>query len=486
MVRQLWGWRKLRQRQPASRSQAAVLCFNFNFIQTTKGWLRLLGWLCLLAACSQRPATLSADHRGASLVPTSNSPLVAQAVAAWAEAERLQTQQTLTSKRAALSQYQAAYESWLAAGLHPQAVAALQRMGELQLAQSDARAALDLFQRALTLNAGLASAAPESGIYNGLSEAQRLLGHNDEARVAAETALRLSRSQPPARELARALSNLGEWAYAVGERAQAFDYYECAREEFQRMGAERDVAMMWLCQGHIFNDTGSPVKAQAYFERAQQLWENQSDLRGRALALIAFGHLQAKLGNGQQALEFYAQAQPLIAQAGDRVWEAALWLGSGYVYITMHNYDRAETSFEQQFEIERVIILRISEIGRSQILTGDLQAQMLGEFQRFFDLPYGSGKLPARPFKHGQAVARFHFVLSVLRGGFELQGFIESGDGLRPEPSLAVSLAHQVQHENQAEAFFMLVMKLISLLVIALRQRPCAMRRVIAADLPHH
>ena len=319
MLRQLWRWRKLQRQQPKSYSRVAVGCFNRNSIQVIKGGPRLLLWACLFASCAQRstpqhlmpsrPAVSPANHLKASFTLASDLPFVPQAAAAWSEAERLQAQQTLASKRAALSQYQIAYEAWLAAGCQSQAAAALQRMGEIQNAQSDALSALDLFRRARALNAGLISAMPESGIYNGLSEAYRLLGDNEQARVAAETALRLSRNQSLAHEQARALSNLAEWAYAVGERAQAFDYYACAQEEFQRMGAERDVAMMWLCQGHIFNDTGSPVKAQAYFERAQQVWEKQHDLLGRGLALIARGHLQAKLGNGQQALAFYGQAR---------------------------------------------------------------------------------------------------------------------------------------------------------------------------------
>ena len=317
------------------------------------------------------------------------------AQASFEEGRKLRTQQTATSRRAAIEKYKEALALFQAAGdSYRQALTLLSiglthaQLNEFRTAQpyfnqtlalareiGDRRLqaatetflggmddvlgnpgnALDHYNEALALSKASGNRSAEANalnnigtIYNTMADWQRALDYYRQA-------LPLHRSLGNQRSEARALQNIGVAYQMLGEPADALHYYQEALLLNRSIGERNTEAEMTSLVGSAYYDIGDHRKALEFYDQALKL---DRDLGNRGLeagTLDRLGVTYSALQQPERALEYHEQALKLRQAIGDRRREAISLSNVGYVYNMLSQPEKAQEKFDQALTIFRSI-----------------------------------------------------------------------------------------------------------------------------------
>ncbi|MGH9364238.1 MAG: tetratricopeptide repeat protein, partial [Thermoanaerobaculia bacterium] len=245
----------------------------------------------------------------------------AEAAIAYAEGERLRSEQTAESRRRAIAKYEKAASLRQNAGdSHGEAIAFL-AAGETYADLGEYHRAIDYDERALGIlrligGGELATALDFAGPpFMRTGQAQKALKYYEEA-------LSIQRSIHDRTGEAATLTNLGLAYYTLGENKKALDYLTRALPLSRAAGDRRREADILHGMAMSWYVTGDYQKALDLLNASLPLRRAIGQRRGEGQTLNRIGVVYDALGDGEKALDYFGQALSLQRTLGDRYWEA--------------------------------------------------------------------------------------------------------------------------------------------------------------------
>jgi CHAT domain-containing protein/tetratricopeptide (TPR) repeat protein len=321
------------------------------------------------------------------------------------QAQKLDEQGTVESKRQAIAKYQQAVKIWQEIGDRNLITTILQRIGSLYFQLGETKKAIESYNQALAIQVaekdliGQADTLNTIGrIYTELGEPQKALnslnqaleiqrtrkdlvgqannltfigavylslGENQKALVFLNQALELQRqAQRNLSGTALAL-NLTQQAStlmviagnynALGESQKALDYYNQTRSLFQKLGNRNAEAEVINQISFVYDSLGEKQKVLDSLNQALVLQSATQNRARKAFTLSNIAAIYQSLGDYQQALNSYNQALDLCRQVGDRSTEASILKGVALVYSSLGDYTLSVETSNQALTIFKSI-----------------------------------------------------------------------------------------------------------------------------------
>lgn len=308
-----------------------------------------------------------------------------EALASWsyAEAERLRTEWSQRSLRAAIEKYLTAARGWQSISDRRRALEALEALGETHFILGEYPLSLRSYKQALKVGHSI-NRANAVGALNGIAYVYINLGDNPNALTYCRRARALQRQpgdpQASADDLrleAQTLNNEGEVHYFLGELKEALDVFTRALDLWMQSGDRRGQALAHLNLGYTHSDSGNLQTAFDHFQQAQALWRAVEDRRGEALSQTALGAINSFTGERQLALNAYEQALRIFRAYGDQQGESVALNSIAQVYEDLSELQTALDHYKLALDLNRRSGNRDAEavikyyVGRVYRLTGE-------------------------------------------------------------------------------------------------------------------
>ncbi len=241
--------------------------------------------------------------------------------------EALRAQQTVESKREAISQFELALGIWQKLGESYEEAVALYGLGLTCRQLGENQAAVNHFKPALTIMHSLGDHYGEAVAQTGLAWSYLYLGATDKTLDNFLQALRLRQTLDDRNGEALTLYGIG-WAHAnKDEPQQALDYFMRSLRLRRELGDRRGEAITLVGIGQIYSQLRSEHEALPHLRHALALVRElgEPDLEADALDRLGWVHLA--LNEVSIAHDCFQQALPLRQQVGDRMGEATVLYG---------------------------------------------------------------------------------------------------------------------------------------------------------------
>ena len=283
------------------------------------------------------------------------------ALASWsyADAERLRTEWSARSLRAALEKYMTAARGWQAISDQRRALEALEALGETHFILGEYTQSLRSYNNALKVGHNLDRESAISAL-NGIAYVYVYLGDNPNALAYCRKARAVQRQpgdpQASAADLrleAQTLNNEGEVHYLLGELKEALDSFARALDLWTQSGDRRGQALAHINLGYTHSDSGNLKKASDHFQQALALWRAVEDQRGEGLSQTALGAINSFIGERQLALNAYEQALRIFRAYGDEQSESVALNSIGQVYEDLSELQTALDYYKLALELNR-------------------------------------------------------------------------------------------------------------------------------------
>ena len=309
------------------------------------------------------------------------------ALASWsyAEAERLRTEWSVQSLRAAIEKYKAAARSWQSISEQRRALEALEALGETHFILGEYALSLRSYKNALKVSRAINRGSAVNAL-NGIAYVYLNLGDSPNALAYCRRARALQRQPGDPQALAgdlrveaQTVNNEGEVHYLLGELKEALDSFTRALDLWIHSGDRRGQALAHLNLGYTHSDSGNLQKASDHFRQALALWRAVEDRRGEALSQTALGAINSFIGERQLALNAYEQALRIFRTYGDQQGESVALNSIGQVYEDLGDLQTALDHYKLALELNRTNGNRDSEavieyyVGRVYRLMGENQ-----------------------------------------------------------------------------------------------------------------
>jgi CHAT domain-containing protein len=170
-----------------------------------------------------------------------------------------------------------------------------------------------------------------------------------------EESILLSRAGEDRLSEARALNNLGEIYYGLGEKQTALEYFEQVLHLSRTLNDPKAVALAAVRVSEAYTDLGEMQKALDYLETARQLNRSSQDPVTEAAVLTAFGNRYTSLGESDNALNVYRRALKLWRSAGDRRNEANTLAGMAKASQFVDQPHRALGYYEDALQLQQLM-----------------------------------------------------------------------------------------------------------------------------------
>jgi CHAT domain-containing protein/tetratricopeptide (TPR) repeat protein len=351
--------------------------------------------------------------------PTEHDRKRVAAESVFQQAEKLRTEGSANSLKAALVKYNEALPLYRALEDRSDEALTLTKIGMIFNSLSNLQKALDYHKEALTLYSQLKDTDGEALVLSNLGADYYSVSQPKTARDYFEKALPLFVSTGNRWGEAESLDNLGAAYYSVNEGKIALDYFlkalplrrlvrdrdgeattlnnlgavyrllgeaEKTREYLEQglvlaraVGNRSNEAAMLFNIADMYSSYGQPRKALEYFAQSLTLRHLTGDLSGEASALTSMGLVYQDIGERQKALELYLQALPLRKAAGDRSREGTTLNNIGGIYDDLGDKRQAIAYYEQAIKLYHEVGdsdaegLALSNIGGAYNDLGDKQ-----------------------------------------------------------------------------------------------------------------
>lgn len=286
----------------------------------------------------------------------------------YAEAERLRTEWSARSLRAAIEKYRTAARGWQSISEKERSAEALEALGEVHFILSEhalsLRAYKDAFNARRNASPGNAVSALNgiAYVYVNLGDNPKALSYCREARALQELRNGAAPSADELRLEAQTTNNFGEVHYSLGELKEALDSFARALELWTESGDRSGQALAHLNLGYTHSDSGNLQKASDHFQQALALWRTVQDQRGEALSQTALGAINSFLGERQLALNGYQQALRIFRTYGDQQSEGVALNSIGQVYEDLNELPTALDHYKLALQLSRANGRHASEV----------------------------------------------------------------------------------------------------------------------------
>jgi predicted ATPase len=260
-------------------------------------------------------------------------------------------------------------------------------------------------------------------------------GRFEEARQAAERALKTAGESKDVRGETRACKSLGMVAWSLGRMEDARALYERSLSLARQLEDRKEEADALNNLGTVAQNTGDYEGARTFNEQALVIHRANSDRGGEARSLSNLGIVSYSLGRYDEAKDFYERALRIRREVGDRQGEGTSLNNLGAVAHYLGRYDEARAFHEQSLQIKRQ--------------TGDRAGEATA-LNNLGNVAYAQGDLAEAEKMHSRAV-EIRRAIGDVRGqaysvsnlGLVLQDMGRIGDARRMHEE-ALSLNHVV------------------------------------------
>jgi ATP/maltotriose-dependent transcriptional regulator MalT/DNA-binding SARP family transcriptional activator len=180
------------------------------------------------------------------------------------------------------------------------------------------------------------------------SISNRFFGRYTAALSDAQEALQISRNVPQLESvLAEALRAIGSIYNAMGRAHEALDFLERAKNAYQKLQDQQNVAMVLIDLGFTYTGSGDYKQALACFEEALEIWHSEHNAVGQANLLNNLGVLHHLLGNYVQAAKTFEEALAYASIAGLKRMQVYLYCSLGDLYSDLHALPSAQEAYQR-------------------------------------------------------------------------------------------------------------------------------------------
>ncbi len=218
---------------------------------------------------------------------------------------------------------------------------------EKKKTKADVETARGMYQKAIDLDSGFASA------YTGKGTTYTSQGEYGEAEKIHRRALQIARQSNDKNEEATALSLLGVVEWYRGNHSKALEYYSqsltIASEIGDRAGEGRtlnNIAVVYSAQGNY-------GKALTYYTNSLQRARELGDRRAEGNALSNMGNIHYLQGDYSRAMDDYTQTLKMFQELGDRRGEGMTFNSLGSVYRSHGDYERALEYYTKSLRVKQ-------------------------------------------------------------------------------------------------------------------------------------
>ena len=283
------------------------------------------------------------------------------ALASWsyAEAERLRTEWSVRSLRAAIEKYMTAAGVWQSISDQRRALEALEALGETHFILGEYPLSLRSYKNALKVSHAINRESAVSAlngiayVYINLGDTPNALAYSRRARALQRQQGDLQASADDLRVEAQTINNVGEVHYLLGELKEALDSFARALDLWTQSGDRRGRALAHLNLGYTHSDSGNLQKASDHFGQALAFWRAVEDQRGEALSQTALGAINSFIGERQLALNAYEQALRIFRTYGDQQSESVALNSIGQVYEDLNELQTALDHYKLALDLNR-------------------------------------------------------------------------------------------------------------------------------------
>jgi len=260
----------------------------------------------------------------------------------------------------------------------------LLRQGNEQGKTSQFNAALQSFQRALSIYREIKDRKGENAALNNLGIVYRSLGDYHKAIDYQQQSLKIARELKNREREGNALGNLGSTYLSLGDYPKAIDYQQqslkIAREINDRLEEGHSLGNLGLA----YYALGDYPKAIDLYQQALKIVREIKDREGEGGVLGNLGITYNALGDYPKAIEYHQQSLKIAREINDRLGEDQSLGNLGITYFCLGDYPKAIDYQQQSLKIAREINDRLGE-GHSLGNLG-LAYNALGDYPKAIDL----------------------------------------------------------------------------------------------------
>ncbi len=178
-------------------------------------------------------------------------------------------------------------------------------------------------------------------------------GRFEEARQAAERALKTAHEAQDLRGETRASKSLGMVAWSLGRLDDARSLYDRSLHLARQLGDRKEEADALNNLGTVAQNTGDHEGARAWNEQSLSIHREIGNRQGEARSLSNLGIVAYYLGRYDEARDFHDRALRIRREVGDRQGESNSLNNLGAVAHYLGRYDEARGYHEQSLQIKR-------------------------------------------------------------------------------------------------------------------------------------
>jgi tetratricopeptide (TPR) repeat protein len=204
----------------------------------------------------------------------------------------------------------------------PREAKALANLGTCLQGIGDNQAALEYFDRALTLSRQLGDRYGEMANLAGAGASDLELQHYEQSQRCLQDALAIARELDDMLFEEKALGNLALTLRAIGRYDDAMKNLEAVREMARRRNDQSGEARVLAGMGSVYQAQRRYQEALACYERSVDIARQLGNQAMQAGSMVSMGQLALLMGNEQDAIPLLSGARDLAQKAGARGFEA--------------------------------------------------------------------------------------------------------------------------------------------------------------------
>ncbi len=229
---------------------------------------------------------------------------------------------------------------------------AYQSHAQFRLAEADAVAALELYEKPLEPD----DLDIAEGLYQ-LVSVRLDLGEFKELEPLVQRSLSIRKDKLGDKNLdvAKSLNSLGNLYRNVGRYRDAIIFYQQFLEIARELKDRKREAVSLGNLGSAYQSLGEYQRAIAFYQQSLEIDREIGNRRGEASSDAGITNIYKSLGEYQRAISFYQQWLDIAREIGDRRGEATSLGNLGNAYGNLGEYQQAISFHEQALVIEREI-----------------------------------------------------------------------------------------------------------------------------------
>ncbi|MBD3169636.1 MAG: tetratricopeptide repeat protein, partial [candidate division Zixibacteria bacterium] len=256
-------------------------------------------------------------------------------------------------------------------------------LAEIARRKADFKTAVERFHDSIALYKKLADDAETASCYNSLGVTLWATGALDDALTAYNEALQFRHKLSDLDGEAKILNNIGLIYLDTGKIENALENFKKAASIFERIGDRRNRSYCLGNIGYIQKNLANYTEAESAFIEALNVLQKIGDTAGTAYTFSNLGDLYLQMYRPQPALDNHLKALELAKQLGDEELICEVQAGIAFDKLAEGNYQEAQHSARQAYEIGDRIGAKIYTIKALNALVEIGSASGVPDFEEY-------------------------------------------------------------------------------------------------------